>query len=568
MPSLFDTLTLPQLTTVLRSAPDDAHRLPPAGGQQVTDQLRVAPLDAGADLNRTFYEGDHWQDGRAWQGPTPPATDAEAATIISEIRRAFVSKNAIREVVGRHVAGVVGREPAWGFTPKRPIKTGKAPTRAEQTLIEEAEAALTAWWDERGGLGLLQEAAATLLLSGRASVRLYVPPGLLADGAVPPGDLAAQLERIFVHHPQPAHAAVLVDVTTQQRCGVYRYREGEEERAELSYVDMATGETVLAILSASGRTEMRLPLDRALLLGEAVRPALVSEQVRSEQMQLNMAKTMEGRNAVQGGFLERIVLGGQMPGEYVDDPTAPADAQGRRRRFVPGKMRLGAGRTNWIAGLPIRDASGNVTGYTTPSVSYRDPVAPDTFQATARGAYVAILEEVSQLHAAIAGDATASGVSRQQARADFEKSLGQTKAQIDKLARWLLEAALSLASYFAGQPARFSALRAVVDCRIDTGPLAADERTALLTQWEKGALSLETLLALLGVEDVDAELTRIAEEQAERMATAQAISDPAAPGTPASPATPDPTSGDPSPGGGSGSSNPSGGTDPNGNPQP
>jgi hypothetical protein len=485
--------------------------------QSIAERAKSTPTAPGATQNRRFYDGDHWQEGTAWQGPQPAADDPAGLAAMVEIKRAFVSKNAIREVAGRHVAGVVGREPAWGFTPKRPIKTGKQPTKAEQTLIDEAEAALTTWWDERGGLALLQEAAATLLLTGRASVRLFVPPGLMVDGVVPPSnDLAEQLGRIFLHHPAPDMATVIVDAATQQRCSVYCYREGEQERAEISYEDMATGETVLAILGGEGRiTEVRLPLGGHLLMGEALRQAIVTEQVRSAQMQLNLARTMEGRNAVQGGFLERIVLGGQMPGEYVDDPTATPDSEGRRRRFKPKAMRIGAGRTNWIAGIPIKDpATGNVTGYTTPSVVYRDPVSPETFQATSRGAYLAILEEVSQLHAAIAGDATASGTSREQARADFEKSLGPTKAQIDKLGRWLLETALTLASHFAGQPKRFEGLRAVMDCRIDTGPLGSEERRALLEQHEKGALSLETLLAMLGVEDVKAELTRIAAEKA------------------------------------------------------
>jgi hypothetical protein len=486
---------------------------------QLAERTKAAPIDAGADANRKFYAGDHWQEGTAWQGPQPTLDDpTTAATVLGEIKRAFVSKNAIREVVGRHVAGVVGREPAWGLTPRRPLKLKQKPTQAEQKLIDEAEAALTAWWDERGGLTLLQEATATLLLTGRSSMRLFVPPGLMANGLVPPGGLAEQLGRLFLHHPAPEMACVLVDAATQQRCSVYRYREANQECAELSYVDMESGETVLRVLRGETRREIRLPLGGHLLMHEMVRPALVTEQVRSLQMQLNLAKTMEGRNAVQGGFLERIVLGGQMPGDWVDDPAAAPDSEGRRRRFKPRTLKIGAGRTNWIAGLPIRDANGNTTGYTNPSVVYRDPVSPETFQQTSKGAHLDILDEVDQLHAAIAGDATASGKSREQARAGFETSLAPTKAQIDRLGRWLLETALTLAAHFAGQSGRYAGLRATFDCRIDTGPLSSEERKALGDEVDRGLLSPETFLAIVGHDDPDAEMARIAAARAARQA--------------------------------------------------
>lgn len=493
---------------------------------------------AWAADNRTLYDGDHWNGGKFWIGPAPAPTDADAAQVIAEIQRAFVSKNAVREVVGRHVAGVIGREPAWGYTPRRPLradkKTGKKKlTQAEQALIDEAEAALTSWWDERGALALLQECAATLLLSGRGALRLFVPSGLLVDGQVPQGDLATQLSRIYLHHPSPRQAVIVTDPATQLRCSIYVYQEQQldgsqgQTCAEVSYVDPADGMTVLRVLTPTTDTAVRLPLGGHLMLSDMARPALVTDSVRQSQMQLNLARTMEGRNAVQGGFLERIVLGGQMPGSYVDDPTAPAGPNGERKRFVPGRMRLGAGRTNWIAGIPIRDEQGRVTGYTTPSVVYRDPVSPETFQLTAGASYRAILEEVQQLHALIAGDATASGESRKQARADFEKSLGPTKAQVDKLVRWILETALALASHFAGQGARYTALRATCDCRVDTGPLGSEERKAILDQVAAGLLSKETALALLGIEDVDAELARIAAEQAESAARAQASGLPA-----------------------------------------
>ncbi len=74
---------------------------------------------------------------------------------------------------------------------------------------------------------------------------------------------------------------------------------------------------------------------------------------------------------------------------------------------------------------------------------------------TADAAYRAILEEAQQIHAAIAGDATASGTSRVQARADYAHSLLITKGEIDSLIRWLLETALDLGAIIIGAPGRY-----------------------------------------------------------------------------------------------------------------
>jgi hypothetical protein len=508
MASPFDTLTLDQIRAQLRLA------TPP-----------------WAATNAAFAAGDHWQAGAGWTGPRPDTGTAEGQAAMGEIARAFTPQNAIGETTERHVLGVVGKEPAWGLTPRRPLAAagrGSRPTRAEQALIDEAAAALTAWWDARKVLSALQGLARGLLLDGRAPLRLFVPAGrrvVAPDGTprVPlTPTLGAGLDLLYVDAPAAAVAAVLTDPQTQDTCSVLLYRRGgaqlfeagTEEVAELSYVDRATGATVLRIVSGDPAREAAerwtYPLGGHRLLDEAARPALITDPVRRLQQQLNMARTMSGRNVVQGGFLERIILGGQMPGEYVDDPTVAPGPDGRRTRFVPRPLRVGAGRTNFISGQPIRDAQGRVTGYTSPSVVYRDPVSTATFRESSDDCYRAILQETRQLHALLSGDAAASGVSRVQARADFAKSLLQTKAELDALGRWLIETALGLAAIFAGTPGRFDGLRADFACRLDTGPLSAEERAQIVAEVAAGLMSVETALTLLGHDDPDAERARIA----------------------------------------------------------
>ena len=86
--------------------------------------------DAAAEwlrANQKFYQGDHWQDGAGWSGPMPEPEHPLFRDLLLEIRRGFVSKNTISEVVKRHVAGVLGREPAWSLALRRPLAEEEPP---------------------------------------------------------------------------------------------------------------------------------------------------------------------------------------------------------------------------------------------------------------------------------------------------------------------------------------------------------------------------------------------------------------------------------------------------------
>lgn len=502
----------------------DVATLTPLAIRQALSARAKAQLLPTADA-RCYYDGDHWRGGRGWVGPRPDPSDADGARVLEEIARAFVSANKVKEVIGRHMHAVIGREPNWSVALKRALKDDEQPTPDEQNALDEAEAAITAWWDSASVLSQVQEAAITLLLSGRASIRLFVPPGLVttdADGArvIPDApDLATALGYLCLSLPSPDSAGVLTDPATQAKASVYVYTASGSRatQAEVSYVD-ENGATVLAIVDGSSTAGVALDLGRRLWLHELIAPSLLSESIRRLQDQLNLALTMQGRNVIQGGFMERVILNGQMPGEWVVDLTAPGG-----KRFVSAQLRFGASTTNFIAGIPERDTQGNVTGTATPNVLYRDPVPPDTFIASGGDLKRAILEEAQQLHALISGDATASGESRMQARADFATSLRKTKTAIDGSGRWLLETVLSIAAHFVGDPGRFDALRAVFECRIDTGPLSGDEIRLVIDEHAAGLFDLEEAMMRVGIDDPAAMIARIAAEQDAKAARALAL---------------------------------------------
>lgn len=469
--------------------------------------------------NRLFYMGDHWQGAAGWAGPMLNDRHELYRQTIIEIQRAFVSKNAIAEVVNRHVGGVAGREPMWSLTVRRSLAEGEKPSPEEQRLIDEGESLLTTWWDGQQGVvssedelvgahKALQTAVATMLLSRRGLLRLFVPPGQLDEnGQVRREALEQSIKKIFVHHPEPAQAAVVVDKAQMARLGCYVYEEQKKQKGELTYLDQ--GRTVVRIISegddAPGVGGV-LDLNGRLTMYEMRRPLLITEQVQQLQRGVNLALTMLQRNVVQAGFLERTFFNTQLPGKEVPDPDNPGQT-----KFVPQPLHVGAGVTNFLSGVTSEDSEGNVQ-VLTPSVVYRDPVAVDTFVATREAMYRSLLEEVQQLHALISGDATASGESRKQARGDYEGSLLLTKSEVNAALRWLLETVLAMAAVFSGQPGRFAGLRVNAEARVNLGPMAADDQKMIMDQVDKGLLSKETGRSKLGVEDTEAEAERVASE--------------------------------------------------------
>jgi hypothetical protein len=495
MPTPFDSLTLTQLQQRL----------------QLVSPTWIAD-------NAALYQGDHWRDGRGWIGPRPAPTDPPDA--LREVERAFVSQNAIAETIDRHVGGVIGHEPQWSLAVRRALAEDEAPTEAETALIAEAEAALTEWWDTRGAHELLQTVCTRLLSAGRAPLRLYVPDGERDDqGQIPPGALDESLARLFLEALAPTQATILTDTRTMRPGGVYVYQVEADTAtgivavtvAEITAVDRATGRTELRVIRSDQATQAppyTFALGGRLLQYELTRRPLISPQVRQQQYLLNLALTMLGRNVVQGGFLERLLLNAQLPGTFQDDGKGG-------KKFVPDPAFLiGPGRTGVLQGTPIRDEQGRVTNYATPSVVYRNPVPVTTFTDSVDAALAGIYAETHQRHAQISADATTSGESRRQALADFISDLGRTAPQVNRAGRWLLETALAFASVLMGQPGRYDSLRAVFACRIDPGPISADELRLVMELVGARLLSRETGMSRANVEDVDAEQARITAETA------------------------------------------------------
>lgn len=533
-------------------------------------------------INQAMYDGDHWLNGDGWTGPRPDITGGiEYSTIMTQIERAFVSKNCIKEVVARHANGVLGREPSWYFTARtlpdntlprnavpptlaatrqsegtqprseRPVSGGRVqgemqpqqdnaeaqvlpgdsvPLDETARSIVQAEVPLTEWWDKRKVHTTLRKFLKTALLNGRATLRLYIPPGLvnvngsLGVGVGGSGDntnqLADALDKIYLHHPQVSEATVVTNDITMQEMGIYVHIDEEgSEHAEVVYVDGVTKVTVIQEVasrndgaSSNGvnvfSDQMQMDLGGRLTICEIEIDPLVTEQVRKLNFSINKTLTMEDENINLAGFLERTILNGQLPGHYEDDPARPG-----KQVFVRDKYITGGGAVNSIIGVPMMDAKGAFQGIATPQIVYRQPVGSDTFDKSKMSFYRSLLEEVDQVHYLLSGDQYASGESRKQARADFEASLRTTRGAINEVLRWVVETPLALAGWITGDVGEFDELRAVGDARIDPGPATADTVRSAIELRQAGGLSRQNMMVWSGVEDPDAEGRLIAQEK-------------------------------------------------------
>jgi hypothetical protein len=455
-----------------------------------------------------FFDGDAWQGGDGFIGQLPPSGLTNASEIKLAIEAGFVSENVIKEVAETHVGGVMGREPLWSF----------ANTKTDEKVDEKEYESLTRWWNDNERLDAQQRGVKACLLEEIVVKHIYIPKGLVKKGGdgkpekIKAADLGEALGFIYCENLAADKAGVFIHPDTHQRIGVRLYCEDKKDFAEFTYLD-EQGDTVLRVVGKDGVEVFNAtyPLGGRLLIYEMRRDPLITPQVLSMQKSVNLAHTMMMRNVNLAGSRERSVSNAQEPRgrKKIQDPDNPTRT---KVSDEPGYYVVGAGGVNWLLGYPIRNANGEVVGYTNPNVSVTDPVAVTTFTQTRDHFYAAILGECAMRHLLISGDAVASGRSRKQAEKEYERSLKKTKVVADGGGRWELETVLRLAAKLCDQTTKFVDFRADFNCMVDASTPTPEERQADSLDVDKGRLSLETYSSRYLTEDTAAEKARIEEE--------------------------------------------------------
>jgi hypothetical protein len=475
-----------------------------------------------------FYYGNHWQLGDGFIGQKPPRALPGYASILNDIEAGFVSENVVKEVTNTHVGGILGREPSWSFLPP------EAKTRAERD--SETGETLTPWWNKRKALKDMQKALRIALCEG-ASVRRMFFPLPYKGTRVTAADLPKALDYIYFTTVTADRGGVFTDPDTQADIGVFLYEEHDEngdvtrQCAELSFLNDA-GDTVCRVVRDDDTSDDYGPYDLGghLLIYQLEVEALITEQVQSSQRSVNLAHTMMMRNINMAGSRERTITNAQPPQPPTDklsitsDTTKDTPVTGAAAKF-PGTYKTGAGAVNFVMGVPIYGEDGNtIVGYTDPNVNITEPVPVDSFQKTISEEKEAIYSQCHQRHVLIVDKADTSGRAREVARKEYERSLKDSKTELDACGRWQLEVALRLAAQISNQTGKYRNLRADFNCVVDAGVPDPAFVQQVIAMRQPGGLrqypiiSDETARNLCGVEDPGAELARIEQEAGQKPA--------------------------------------------------
>ncbi len=505
--------------------------------------------------NMAMFDGDHWMDAAGWVGPQLDEKDPGASQMMADIKRAFVSKNVVREIVSRHVAGVLGNDPIWKVTadmledadpPAEPAE-GEEPEELTPSPLEvEAEEIIRAWWDGNQGLVAGEEALSSpltvvksaverALLTDRGPLRLFIPSKFLTEvsstGATDEEGTAREtavietsepgetLKKIFLLGPEADQAMVGLDNNSMTQFGIYLIDADDPDTAEIEGVGH-TGEIVFVDEESMTHIriietdydpegefdEIKIEMSGKLTMFEIQVPRLVSDSVRQLQKQLNMILTMMGRNVVQAGFLERILLNAQLPGvTQLNEVTGEED-------FIPDDFEIGPGSTAFIQGVTYQDADGN-EHISDPKVVYRDPVETKTFIQSREEIYKQILEEAKQSHILTVAEANLSGKSRIESRFDYEASLEDTQHQVEQALTWVFETVLKMVGIFSGSPEMFDSLNVSVQTELNLGRPGPDEVKMVIDKVDAKLQSRRAGMSELGTKDVESEEAQIEKEQ-------------------------------------------------------
>lgn len=464
-----------------------------------------------------FYFSDHWQEDWGFIGQLPPNSLPGAASMKADIKKGFVADNVIKEVVKTHVGGILGREPSWSFLEDAGEK------RTERTPLEkETGETLTSWWNNRKALKDFQKALRILVCEGTVVRRLFFPR---ANGNLTATELIDALKSIYFETCYADQAGVFTDPDTMRDIGIYLFDEINDRNevtthcAELSFLN-DDGDTVCKVVKDRGVPIEYgpYPLGGHLLIYEMTRDPLITEQVQTNQRALNLAHTQMIRNVNLAGNRQQTITNAQPPVPRTDKttitPETPKTADGR----FPGTFKTGAGAVNFVMGWPISDENGNVVGWTNPTVNIADPVPVETFKETIAQEKAAIYAQCHQRHVLIVDKADTSGRAREVARREYERSLKESKTELDACGRWQLETTLRLAAYVTNTTSRYKVLRADFNTLIDAGdPDPERQQMAIQLAQPSGPknlpmISYETARNWIGVEDAAAEQARIDQE--------------------------------------------------------
>jgi hypothetical protein len=488
-----------------------------------------------AEENRMFYDGDHLMKSKdyvGYIGILPKAGDADYSFVTEWLERIFAATNLVKSGVNRNLDGCLSREPDWNIIFPESVSETKAESLTNE--IGGKSGSLVTWWNENQILQtVLREAGKTVLLEEEAYIRPIIPISLRDEkGQLKyKKSLSDALNLLDFEILTADKAGIFVDKETGQKFSLCRLETDKEKEVEISWIG-DDGLTYLKILReddlkawaeknfreiaayiqslpSNPETDAEpLDLGGRLYLQKITREMLITAPARSLQKSVNYALTTMNKNLNVAGGRDTYVTNAQRPKMKVETKDGDGNVISSTEEDAP--LVKGASNANFIAGFPIYDDEGEkIVNYTQAGVTTIDPVAVDTFIKALEGYEIRFLREINQAHILSAELAQQSGVSRKEARSDFEKSLRASKTAFDPAGRYILEIALRLSAALSNRTADFAGTRFDFNCKMSAGAVDLEEVKQAALDEKEGRGSLYSYLSAKGEDDPDAEMSRI-----------------------------------------------------------
>lgn len=455
------------------------------------------------DLDRieegwSYYDGNHLAH---WIGIKPDLNTEEGRKNQEAIERLFQSCNILEKCVDYHVDALIGNDPAFTLEGQN-----------RQALDDLTRSLWKRWTSTQVGRKFSSPIAKCLTsakATGYGYLRIWTPPKFA--GSPDP------LSRIALHSPDPASVEIELDENEFIERIKYYFYEDSVRKVETQYIDdqgltvfeyeIAGTEVIDSYLDLDGNLRDRrfsLNLGGRYTIYELRLKPLVNESTRRNQNSLNHALTMIPRGNELSGFLARFFTNARPPGQWVNqsDGTTAFESD-------PDGLIIGAGIVNFVSGLPIRDNQGNISNYTTVGV-HSDPPLPITSFKDSFELFSAVIHlQCNQGHL-LSYSLTLSGRSREELKAEFITAVGKDQTPIEMLFSDLLGAALCIIS----TPS--SNFTITTQIRPNLGKPSPEERDRIMVAYDKGLMSKELAINLLGYsDDAQEEIEKIKKEKAE-----------------------------------------------------
>lgn len=399
-----------------------------------------------------YYNGSNHR--ATWIGVKSDLATATGKRNEDAIDRLLQSADVLKSVVDFHVAALLG-------------ESAVVSDELGQTIYDSWRGSTSI----TGASDVITEAVTRAKATGYGYLRLMVLPNGEA----------------LIHSPAPESVEVARDDNDQIKSIAYTFLQDGRSLIERQEIGI-DGLTQFQILDGEETVALfKLDLGGKFSIQELRMKNLVTESAQRNQDGITQALTMVPRGIELSGFLARFFTNSRPPGEWVTSPDGTTEFKPDQDGLV-----IGAGIVNFISGLPILDAAGNVTNYTSVGV-HSDPPLPINSFVDAFNLFSGIIYlQASQAHRL--GYAIAlSGRSREELRGDFRVELMKDKAPLERVLRRCLMVAIALQGIKLDGDL-------MVTLKPNAGALTREEKVFILDCWKEGLLEKTEARSLLGFE--------------------------------------------------------------------